>query len=126
MIMTDTAGLGLARTTSHPGSKRWFSHRPSAAGDVALSKAHTWSQVTGRPLPPAARIRTDKVSNAVPLGHRDRQDRYSRRNRTEVLTPRQARRKRAKVGRQLARLKTGSLAWDETRQLYVALRESVR
>jgi hypothetical protein len=57
--------LGIA--TAHPGSKRGHSHRPDPARDNALSRSAAWSAATKRPLPPAARIRTDKVGNAVPM-----------------------------------------------------------
>jgi hypothetical protein len=53
--------------TAHPGSKRGHAHRPDVTADNALARSAAWSAATGRPLPPAARIRHDKVSNAVPM-----------------------------------------------------------
>lgn len=104
---------GLVPLSSpHQGSKRGFGHRPSPAADIARSKARTWSAVTGRPIPPAARIRTDHVSNAVP---RPVAGRNAKRGA-------QRRRDRHKVGHQLAALRPGSKAHERMASAYLALR----
>lgn len=91
--------------TGHPGSKRGASHRPDASADNRRAQAAVWSQVTGRPLPPQARIRTDKVSPAVPMLRKVRVQHYGAviKSSGEVpgLTPAQRRRDRHKTGRQL-------------------------
>lgn len=111
-------GMITQRTTKHTGSKPWFSHRPDASADIARSKAHTWSVVTGRPLPPHARTRPDKLSNAVPMTHQVRLAHYGAGSTSgDGLTPAQRRRARLKLGRQMAR--AGSSAIYEQ---YLALR----
>ena len=81
--------------------------------------------MTGKPLPPAARIRTDKVSNAVPMADQQRAEHYAD-AREAQMTPAHRRRRMHKLGRQLGRAKPGSAQQAELSQLYIALRESVR
>ena len=116
----------FALATKHPGSKRGASHRPDASADNRLARAATWSQVTGRPLPPQARIRTDRVSGAVPMLGSMRRARYimpglPAQQRAE-LTPAQRKRARRKIGRQLAGLKIGSAEHEQLGTEYLALR----
>lgn len=54
-------------------------------------RAAAWSRTTGRPLPPSMRER-EATSPAVPLGERDRRNRYARQRDSETLTRRQERR----------------------------------
>jgi hypothetical protein len=112
----------VPRFTTKPGSKRRFAHRPSPAADIARSKAHTWSVVTGRPLPPAARIRTDSISNAVPMPDAARLDHYQLWNRADHVTTAQRSRRRHKLGRQLASLKVGTPEHQQLADAYLALR----
>ena len=119
----------VPRSTRHPGSKRRANHRQAATADIARSKAATWSQVTGRPLPPAARIRTGKVSNAVPMPRDVRLQHYGAvvkfSGAVPGLTPRQRSRARRKTGRQLAGVKPGTVAYTTLADAYLALRPDV-
>lgn len=76
---------------------------PSMRANARYWRAQAWSRTTGRPLPPSMREREDSVSNAVPLGARDRWNRYTRCNGSEILTPRQGRRMKHKANHAAAR-----------------------
>lgn len=119
-------GMITQRSTKHQGSKPWFSHRPDASGDIARSKAHTWSVVTGRPLPPHARTRPDKLSNAVPMTHQVRLAHYGAGSTSgDGLTPARRRRARRKLGRQLAGVKNAAKTMTAEYQAYLALHGDV-
>jgi hypothetical protein len=119
----------VPRFTRHPGSKRGAAHRKAATADIARSKAHTWSVVTGRPLPPAARIRTNSISNAVPMPREVRLQHYGAvvkfSGSVLDLSPRQRSRARRKTGRQLAGVKPGTVAYTTLADAYLALRPDV-
>lgn len=88
------------RSSPHAGSKPGFTHLTDVAQDAParIARAQAWSAETGRPVPPHLRWRRP-LQPAVPLGIRDRHNRYARANRTEDLTPAQLRRARHKHGR---------------------------
>lgn len=93
-------GVGAGRSSPHQGSKRGFTHvsDPAADPQLAIARAQEWSQATGRPVPPHLRPRAPLLPT-VPLGSRDRWDRYTRVNHAKRLTPAQSRRMRHKHGR---------------------------
>lgn len=88
------------RSSPHEGSKPRFTQHTDAAQDrsAQIAAALAWSTSTGRPVPPSMRFRRP-LPATVPLGIRDRHNRYARQNHSEDLTPAQSRRLRHKHGR---------------------------
>ena len=88
------------RSSPHAGSKPGFTHITDVARDrpFRIARAQAWSHATGRPVPPHMRFRSP-LQPAVPLGIRDRHNRYAKQNDAEDMTPAQVRRARHKHGR---------------------------
>lgn len=81
--------------------RAWQPLPPAQRYQQRWQRAQAWSAATGRPLPPVMRS-YQAASPAVPLGERDRQNRYSRANGTETLTPAQRKRRTRKRNHQAA------------------------